>query len=601
MNFLSNNRSSAQKKNHSLYKSLELYVVGLFSALIVALLFFIFRRLSPFIFQTNDDLFLKQLASGEMCGVPQSHLFHISYPVGLLLSVLYRMFPALPWYGLLLCFTIGLFMTIVLSNLLLIEKSLLVRLLTIILFCFFSYGFLFLHIVQLQFTTVAAMAGCSALFLFMLASPCDSIQETVKNYISFLLLSACAFCIRSQVLFMFLPFIGMIGLGKWLDTKSPKQRKSLLALAGIFTVMLASLFLIEKLAYQEEQWTTFSTYSKARAEIYDYDGFPDYDTHKETYELLNISRSSYEAASQHYCIMLDSAINDRSFEALRKINKQENSFAPAKLPGMLLETASAFIQRHTSYVDRPLNLLVYCCYILFFLGSLLCQKRNALRDILFLGGSRMVIWTYLLFNGRLPSRVSQSIYLAELIILLAVAFKYRIWSPHDISRKRPCSGFWIISFAFLSFICLRFGFPKANAAAWEAASRCQFSQSFADIKDYFHAHPENVYYIDIASFEYFTEDALQRPASEYDNFFYMGSWISNSPWYDKKFERAGISDPAPALYKDPSVFVVFMNIENISYDYLEAFYAENHPGVSLHVMEMVDVSNGLQFLICKFF
>ena len=77
MNFLSNNRSSAQKKNHSLYKSLELYVVGLFSALIVALLFFIFRRLSPFIFQTNDDLFLKQLASGEMCGVPQSHLFHI--------------------------------------------------------------------------------------------------------------------------------------------------------------------------------------------------------------------------------------------------------------------------------------------------------------------------------------------------------------------------------------------------------------------------------------------------------------------------------------------------------------------------------------------
>lgn len=57
MNFLSNNRSSAQKKNHSLYKSLELYVVGLFSALIVALLFFIFRRLSPFIFQTNDDLF----------------------------------------------------------------------------------------------------------------------------------------------------------------------------------------------------------------------------------------------------------------------------------------------------------------------------------------------------------------------------------------------------------------------------------------------------------------------------------------------------------------------------------------------------------------
>ena len=54
-----------------------------------------------------------------------------------------------------------------------------------------------------------------------------------------------------------------------------------------------------------------------------------------------------------------------------------------------------------------------------------------------------------------------------------------------------------------------------------------------------------------------------------------------------------------SLYEDPEVFVVFMNTEGINYDYLTDFYAENYPGVSLKVVDTVDVSNDLQFLILK--
>ncbi len=42
-----------------------------------------------------------------------------------------------------------------------------------------------------------------------------------------------------------------------------------------------------------------------------------------------------------------------------------------------------------------------------------------------------------------------------------------------------------------------------------------------------------------------------------------------------------------------------MNTEGINYDYLTDFYAENYPGVSLKVVDTVDVSNDLQFLILK--
>lgn len=633
-------------------KAFEPYFLSIFSALVVFLLFCYFRRLSPFIFQTNDDLFLKMIVSGVMTGRPDPRMFYLSYPAGLLLSALYRLFPQLPWYGLLFCFTIGLTMAVILSSILRREKHPAVRLLSVVLFGLFSYGFLFLHIAELQFTTVTAMAGCGALFLFFLAPPADSLRETFKNNTGFLLFSAYSFCFRGQAFLMFFPMIGMIGLGKYLDAgKSSsaslfqinRQRKNLLALAGFFIAVIGSLFLLEKLAYQKEDWKEFSAYTEASETVYDYEGYPDYDTYEETYTELGITRSSYEAAAHRYCIAMEPGINRKTMETLASITEKDRRLSLSELPGKIREMAAFFLDRHLSYTDRPLNLLVYCFYILFFICGILSGKKSALRDILFLGFARMVIWTYLVFYGRLPSRVSQSIYMGELTVLLAIAFGYRLWAfrgtaaPSDtvvsrkavvfpetavsrktvfvpetaaqeavkkhngnsILRQRACSAFWAVTICFLTFVCLRFGFPKARAAAWEASSRLQFSQSFVDIKNYFYEHPDNFYYLDMDSFGSFTEDGLRETISEYDNFLYLGSWIPHSPWYDAKFERQGIADPARALFENPNVFVVFMNTEGISYDYLADYYAENYPGVTLEIADTVDVSNDLQFLILK--
>lgn len=611
---LSFHRQRSNKDINTVFrKKTEPCLLGVLSVLVVFLLFWYFRRLSPFIYQTNDDLFLKMIVSGEMTGTPNPRMFYLSYPAGLLLSALYRLSPQLPWYGLLFCFTIGLTMTVILYSILKREKHPAVRLLTVVLFCLFSYGFLFLHIAELQFTTVTAMAGCGALFLFMLAPPADSLREALKNNSGFLLFSAYSFCFRGQAFIMFFPMIGMIGLGKYLDAGKAssaslfqinRQRKNLLALAGIFIAIIGSLFMLEKLAYQREDWNVFSAYTEASETVYDYEGYPDYDTHRETYTELGITRSSYEAAAHRYCIALEPGINRETMETLAAIIEKERRLSLSELPGKFQEMAAFFLDRHLSYTDRPLNLLVYCCYILFFICGILSGKKCALRDILFLGFARMVIWTYLVFYGRLPSRVSQSVYMGELAVLLAIAFGYRLWAfrktaERSFLRQRACSSFWVMTVCFLTFVCLRFGFPKAEAAAWEAKSRLQFSQSFVDIKNYFYAHPDNFYYLDMDSFGSFTEDGLQNTVSGYDNFLYLGSWIPHSPWYDAKFERQGISDPAKALYENPNVYVVFMNTEGISYDYLADFYAENYPGVTLEIADTVNVSNDLQFLILK--
>ena len=42
-----------------------------------------------------------------------------------------------------------------------------------------------------------------------------------------------------------------------------------------------------------------------------------------------------------------------------------------------------------------------------------------------------------------------------------------------------------------------------------------------------------------------------------------------------------------------------MNTGETNYDYLNQFYAENHPGVTLEVTETVDAGGGLSFLVLK--
>ncbi|MGN0411839.1 MAG: hypothetical protein ACI4FV_02285 [Lachnospiraceae bacterium] len=319
---------------------------------------------------------------------------------------------------------------------------------------------------------------------------------------------------------------------------------------------------------------------------------------------------------------------------LAHIAKAEHATSLSDFSAKAKEMLSFFIDRHLSYTDRPLNLLVYACYILFFLAAILCWQKKAVRDILFTGVARMVIWAYLVYNGRLPARVSQSVYIAELLILLAIALKYELWkfsldaalwksSPrvaqgkssseatpenpsHDAAmRNSPKSTlnipyiFWCLILCCFVFLAYRFGFPKARAAADEASSRLQFSQSFVDIKDYFADHPENLYYLDMNSFGSFTEDGLQGGINTYGNYLFMGSWVPHSPWYAEKFERSGIkeADAAAALFENPNVYAVFMKTEGTGYEYLSDFYAENYPGVTLEVVEEITVSNDITFQI----
>ena len=63
-----------------------------------ALIFFIHRYVGIF-FETNDDRLISEIFSGAMTGTPEAHAYYVDYILGFILSLLYRMTTAVPWYG----------------------------------------------------------------------------------------------------------------------------------------------------------------------------------------------------------------------------------------------------------------------------------------------------------------------------------------------------------------------------------------------------------------------------------------------------------------------------------------------------------------------
>lgn len=48
----------------------------------------------------NDDTVMRDLLCGSYTGTPEGRNIQMLYPVGALISLFYRIFPKVPWYGL---------------------------------------------------------------------------------------------------------------------------------------------------------------------------------------------------------------------------------------------------------------------------------------------------------------------------------------------------------------------------------------------------------------------------------------------------------------------------------------------------------------------
>ncbi len=560
----------------------------------VVLLVFIFRNYTSFVYSTNDDLFIKSIVSGEVTGKPEFRCIYLGILPGLMISRLYMLFPTVPWYGIFLCFCQIAVMIVVLYQCLKQACKTTHKMVILLLFGLISGSIQLQHFALIQYTVVAAIVGAASIFLFFVSDNDIEGWKFIKANIPSILLFILALSIRDKAAFMLLPIAGMLWLFKWLNSSNALKRKRIFAYFGYMVIilgLLGSVKLLDRVAYANEQWQRFFTYTDAREQIMDYYGYPDYEKNKELYEQYGISYESYQGAAKRYQVLLDDNINADSMEALAKVAKEDSS-KNSSIPIRIKETINSFIVRNLSYTDRPLNLFVYAGYFTITILAVFWKKYKALLCECFLIIGRMTSWLYLIWQGRYPERVTQGLYYGELLALLSIGLSFRLF---NVKKKRVL----VICIGLFSALCLYFGVQKAGNVNGAVLGRLYNSTAYSRLKEYCTARPQNLYLFDMRSVEYYTEDILQNQEYNYLNFAVLGSWIPKSPLYTDKFKKIGIHNLEQSILESENIFFVFKDEEGLEPDYLYNYFRKKYPKCSFTITDVIKTDNNDTFLVIQ--
>ena len=415
------------------------------SAVTVLALVIVWQLLAPFQLE-NDNIYLKTIASGEVTGVPEAHLAHMTIISGLVLKFLYTVTGnGIPWFGIFLCASIAVTMVLMMYKGIVFADRVWKKAVLFIVFLISFISFFYQYFAVTHYTLATGFIGAGALFL--LASTDfknGSKKEFILGILPFVFLSAWSAGMRQKAFFMLLPFFGIVFLGLLIDAVKSKDKAFIKRLIIIFSLFAATniiIFLSDCVAYQSEEWKTFRQYNSDRESIIDYAGFPSYDENKSTYDKLNISKSSYEALTKHYNLIVDENINAKSMEVLSELSKNSKKNENVSFISKVFNVIKGIVRINLfEYQDRPINIAVYLLYLFVFVLSLFLKKYKALRDLAFLTVARTVDWVYLVWIGRYPFRVTQIIYIAEALLLIAIILRYELWQKpvEKNDRNKRC-------------------------------------------------------------------------------------------------------------------------------------------------------------------
>ena len=531
------------------------------------------------IYENCDDFFLKLISSGELTGTPEAHLRYISFTGGMVLKALYTCLPSVSWYGVwLLIYLFAAYSAVFfcLSECVGDRVSpVIYRICVLAVLITEAVSFWAVPSFFVQYTTVTiVVAAASAVLLY-----CD-------HWISSEVFFAMALILRTDAALMMLPFLIAIGTAKYLAER-PQRRKltgCLISLVVITILVMAA----DRAAYSGE-WRDYIRYDKARQTMVDYAGYPDYDGYADVYESYGISREAYMLATTRDTLLFDEGFDVRSMTALADLCSRHDR---GRGLSVILKD---FIERSVvSYVDRPVNLIVFSLYILCTALALIGKKKRALLMIASVVAARMVIWGYLLYIDRLPTRISTGVYIAENVLLLAFMAREELY----LFKGKRLTVFTSLSvMAVILAVSVKWGLPHTDSYAKYVYERLKFIGAYGEMRDYMYENGDDFYLLDINSFRYLSEPLVTVNKPTCNNYVYTGCWPSNTPWTEKLARSRQIESYETELLESDRTFIVFMDSGITDHVFLEDYYSAKYGNTRFYEEDTVYTSNGLVFKI----
>ncbi len=543
------------------------------SVIMTAVLFGVVGVFFDSVYPLNDDLMLQSILSGKFSAEPSGMAVYLSIPLSSTLSFFYRMVPHVPWLGVfftgcyMLCFFLALNSTLKsmerrceLAGKRRILRSLFICLLAGMIF----WGFFFGQYLMTHYTVTAAVVGGTALYCFLISEASREWRTTLWHTCPSVLLLLLCYLIRTKVFYMVLPFLAVAGIYRMLKTKSIVNY---LAPLGLLAAGFLALFLIGEISYNRGAWREYTDYNDARTELYDYVGVWEGEEAAAYYAGLGYSEEEI-AVYRNYDILLNETLTADDFERIAsyaELRPEGKRTAIQKLrDGIWL-----YKERLMGNGERvPYQMIVILLYFLTAILLIATKDWSSLFSLVLLGMARSALWIYLFSEGRYPERVTISLVLIELLVLLAV-----LWNVSGEVRRFKRGGVQFFAAVCVVVMTAVIGCYSIPDALKSHAEQIAVNREEDKIYDYMKAHPDNLYLLDVYATVYHTEYVLKDYDFGYENYLLLGGWTAGSPHIAEKLEKWGYASAFDALARGENVFLVLKDGTGLKSEELERYIA----------------------------
>lgn len=541
-------------------------------------------------FGTVDDSRMRDIASGAMTGEPNGRLIFILYPLGFLISLMYRIIPIIPWY---LVFMIG-SMTISLSLVLYrcirkVKEPKTVGLLFVIYLIVYILYFNQL-IVYPQFTTAAALLGAVSVFWYATSEKKESLSKMSKDISIIIILFMMCYLYRYKIAEMMIPLMFIVFLVK--NYGEFKKRETKVYNITIVTILLFLVIisrLIDSFMYSTLEYKEYRDFNRARSYINDYYKMPDYYENIYLYQEAGISYEQYSAIT-NYSILL---VEDIPTESLNKIIE----FQRGRIFNNPVESIKRAISNYKSTYDKfgtfkwqPFFLLIMTSILLIYF-----IRQKKIKLFLYLGATiSMAIFgsLYFIYTLRFPQRLAESVWLPNSIfviyclstILLKLNMDYSEFKVnlknYSIKKKSIILLTVFISVCSGIYSCIRNN--RGLTTRYELTN--MGSVDYVYMMDYSRKNKENFYYYYVYSFSEASDTFGIENETELLSWTSLGGWLTRSPLIDEKYEKYGFKSTEDALLNHDNVYIAATEVPQ----FLVEYFGEVYPDYELVVSETVN-------------
>lgn len=590
------------------------------SLFLTAAVFAVFVTGWDFYYDLNDDVLIKDILSGVYSGSPSGYTMQLLYPLGFVLSVLYRGL-SVPVFGvfLILC-QLGAVWAVGYQSaaccktragkaIVLAAEGLLWTA---------AFG---MHFVYMQYTVTAGMLAGAALFWILTAKR--------RRWIA-LLLYWLAFCLRTEMALLILPLACIAGLCALVrearnekrdaaeqkdplvkknaaeQKNAPAKRKSGAAVryVSLFGALLAGmgiLYVADAAAYSGTEWKQFRQFFDDRTALYDYrlDFAEQYEENKDAYEKLGISKARQQLLA-NYNFGADDGIDAGLMHQLAQAASGQEELAGQEISagqkasggqGLSVAVWRLFHENWFGKGDAPLNLIWIGMGLAVCVLS--CKKGRLwkLWQPLFAGACGAFLWLYLLLQGRMVERVTHPLYLAQILLFAGLWLaERREEAMREAAADKACAaakGFLTPEHASALFAgaCVAVGLVflpgTISEIGAEAGRRETVNAANEAVMDYCMAHPKTLFLEDVYSTVAYSEKIMTDRDKPF-NYDLLGGWLVKSPLTARKLSAFGFSSMGEAVRAGEGVNLLAEAGADVGW--LEEFFADT--GVEASVLKV---------------